>query len=156
MKQYTNQAPSYLLEPGGYLQWLDLDLAALSNIKQDEYPRYFEINRTIVDAQAKLGFCIHAPEVVYEAAASRDVGGLVNVARHNYGSLAHPQPEMGQRWILQIVRAMVAVLLLRAGGARNEEAARRETEGMIGELEGLFANGVLPDVRFGVVVGQKA
>ncbi|KAL2006099.1 hypothetical protein VTN00DRAFT_9753 [Thermoascus crustaceus] len=95
-------------------------------------------------------------EVDYRAVVANLVTLLkVNVARHDYGSLAHPQPEIGQRWVLQIVRAMVTVLLLCSGGASDEEVARRETEGMIGELEGLFANGVLPDVRCGVVVGQK-
>ncbi|KAL1986735.1 hypothetical protein VTN96DRAFT_5600 [Rasamsonia emersonii] len=142
-----------LLKPGGYIQWVDFELDALSQSKKDEYPRFSEIAKQILDFGVRLGLSSSTPAVVYEASKE---AGLVDVTRHECSTLAQPQlHERAQRWMLRAFRAFVPQMLLRSGKVANEETALRETDELLKEIEGCFAAGVVPDARIGIVVGRK-
>lgn len=111
----------------------------------------------MVFALGENGMCGHASDAVYYAA--RFSSELTDVKKHVYSTLDNPKLyERARDWCVRGFSSLLPGGLIRSktlaetsGPAEVSEV----TERLLAEVKGLFACGVVPDARFGVVVARK-
>ncbi|KAL5335521.1 hypothetical protein BJX70DRAFT_410405 [Aspergillus crustosus] len=143
-----------ILEPGGYIQWVELDSSAWDNTPYPADPRPSLILRTwlpFFDVNS-LSKCPPATiQGAFQAAKLHDITIRSYPMRENMA-----MRERAQNWQLQAFGAVMAVLLLKAGVVGDMDEAKGRAAEAIKGLEGWFSEGNLLDLRFGTVVGRKS
>ncbi|KAL4971743.1 S-adenosyl-L-methionine-dependent methyltransferase [Aspergillus desertorum] len=138
-----------ILKPGGYLQWVEIDLSAVATddprvaVATDAWLKFCELNR--------LSQC--APEVLHKAYQNV---GLVNVVNRPF--LPHNREDLLERmqeWQLVFFTSVMPMTLLKTGQVADDAAASKRAAELRRDLELFLAEGKIVDTRFGVLVGQK-
>lgn len=143
-------------EPGGYLQWDDLDL--ISFFPPKEVPQntsYFETMRLVANAQISLGVSPHVPDTVYQAAKT---AGLVDVTKHDWRTADHPElATTTQNWVFKVFTTMIPSALRKAKLVTDEEKVQQEAQRHLENVKrAFFVEGVVPNGVMGQVVARKA
>jgi hypothetical protein len=140
------------VEPGGFLQWDEIDYDALCQMNQ-ENPRLFEIMRTIAKALNDANYSTSAQELV---GAMFKRSQLIKVTCHDYTS--HAKSYSGrdlQDLLLRALQMLVRWALVTSEKDGNVEAAHLAANQTIDEMKDLFAAGLVPCSTISIVIGQK-
>jgi hypothetical protein len=143
------------IEPGGYLQWEDLDLYSfvdyLENLPQRTL--YFDHMKFLIDTQVHMGIAPRVPESVYQAAQS---AGLLDVVKYDFTTADHPDlATTTQDWVFKVVVRLIPTALVRSGQVDDEETAKQKAQKYIDDIERLHAEGIVPNGGMGMVVARK-
>ncbi|KAL4883162.1 hypothetical protein BJY04DRAFT_226645 [Aspergillus karnatakaensis] len=141
-----------IVKPSGYIQWGDYDFTYLRAGATPRPSPSIESWLKIFDLK---NLSTTAPAVLHQ---SFNRAGLVNVANTSYNLYGGSEEfnRRFQKWNLQATSGVIPPVLLLTGEAKNLEDARVKTEEYLSELREHFAEGGIMDIRFGMLVGQKA
>jgi hypothetical protein len=148
-----------LAEPGGYLQWDDLDF-------QDDLDRVFpkskegapsvrEEGQMMFDFYKSQGWSLHLMDSITNALISKSVQ---DVRRTDYVQVAYLRPELGpelRRWLGEAGIAVMNPIYKRLGQARSDEEIKASNKDFIGRLEAMAANGIVFPMPMGTLVARK-
>lgn len=144
------------LEPGGYLQWVELDCTALPDSKDTQDPRattvvstwlkFFELNKLSVSAPATV------------ADAYKQSGLLLDIVNTSFqlDNRGEDLRAKARKWQLQAFSAVMPPVMLATGRAKDAAEAREKTDEAIRELGLYFEAGEVVRLAFGRVVGRNS
>ncbi len=143
------------IEPGGYLQWVDLDCIALPDSKDTQNPtaatvvstwlKFFELNKLSVSA----------PTTVADAYKQSGLLDIVNTS-FRLDDRGEDLKAKARKWQLQAFSAVMPPVMVATGRAKDAVEAREKTDEAIRELGLYFEAGEVVGLGFGRVVGRKA
>lgn len=143
-------------EPGGYLQWDDLDIQSFfPEPSAQQITPYFDTMRLIASAQRTLGVSRQAPETVYQAAQA---AGLVDIVKHDFHTADHPElATRTQHWVFRVFTTMIPNALRKAKLVTDEEKVQQEAQRHLEIVrKAFFEEGVVPNGSMGQVVARRA
>lgn len=141
-------------EPGGYLQWIEIDVTSYLDGNAAQYPRFQEMMQPFFEFVTQKGLSKCASEVIYKSCKR---AGLMNVVRDCSSVLEHPRLEgILQGWHLDSFASMLPRILLQTDQASSDALAEQSTARWLSDLQQLFDQGLVPGGTFGAVIGQKA
>lgn len=143
------------IEPGGYLQWEDLDLLSFLTTPDPKWlssPGMQSMDY-LIHAQIDLGSSGHVSEAVAEGAR---IAGLVQVQTDYYNTNAHPELEETTRtWILEAMAPLLKNVKMRnAGAAADEQAIDKEVQKHAAAIKESYAQGLVIHGAMGVVLAK--
>lgn len=152
------------IEPGGYLQWEDLDSGSFLTGLPDEpkwlsYPAAVQTMHELINGQAALGLSKHAPAAV-ENAAKR--AGLVDVQVEYFNTRAYPDlDETTRQWVLGAALPLLKSVKMRQSAAAasgkgevDEEAVDKEVQVLLDHVRYAYAQGLTLHGAMGVVLAR--
>lgn len=139
------------VEPGGFLQWDEIDYDALCQMNQ-ENPRLFEIMRTIAKTLNDTNYSTSAQELV---GAMFKRNRLIKVTCYDYTSHAKSCSRTLQDMMLGALQMLIRWALVTSEKDGNVEAAHLAANQTIDEMKSLFAAGLVPCSTISIVIGQK-
>lgn len=154
-------------EPGGYLQWEDLDHTYMLTAPEKQYQLLpcMDTVRLCIYGQVEHGGSNNAPATVVAAAKS---AGFQNINRYNYKTRDRPEMwSMTNEWREKVLEALARVILRRKRDAavaagededlwRSDEDIEEEIKRRMLDLKDGQAKGFVPHANLGMVVAQKS
>lgn len=137
-------------EPGGYLQWEEIDEETYIS---DNNPVIQEIRRCFDSSLTAEGKCFQASAKVFQECIA---AGFLDVVRLAYTSdwdrsIHHETDER----LVTIIETLYASLLVRSGQVEDEEAAIARTAALVKQHREICATGNSPPLKLMRVIAQK-
>jgi hypothetical protein len=143
------------VEPGGCLQWEDLDLISFLDAADAKYDGTPAMNllKMCIETEMASGISPHVPEVVAEGARA---AGLVNVRQIDYQTGDRPElASTTQEWVLRTFGPLSRAVLLRSGRVSDRETVEIEAEKYLEGTKATFEQGFIPNGTMGMILAQK-
>ncbi|KAL4810283.1 hypothetical protein BDV18DRAFT_150554 [Aspergillus unguis] len=143
-----------VIQPGGYLQWVDLDSLELPNSEDTEHPRTAELVRYWLKFLEINGLSL-SPPTAAERACER--AGMVEVS-NTFFALNDSRGDFRstvQEWQADAFAAIVPGIMAKFGEAASIEEAREKVDEALQGLWEFYHEGKVVGLRFGSVVGKK-
>lgn len=150
--QFDTDHDSPLTEPGGFLQWEEIDEETY--ISEDN-PVIWEIQRCFDFSLKAEGKCFQASAKV---ASECTAAGFLDVLRLGYRSDATDDPHLRadtEQRLAAIMNTLYASLLLRSGQVPDGETALKRAGELVEQHHRLCAEGLSPPLTIMRVIAQK-
>lgn len=155
MDNHTNYSEINALiraaEPGGYLQWEDLDYSSI--ITNLSAPIHTELHTLTGNLFLSLGISLSCSREVHSAFEAIGLQHIISEERNSYWDKA--MDEDCQKWFKDNVGSVINDCLMWSGQASDKKEAEELAKEKMQMLEEEQKEGVVPNFPHRVVVGRK-
>ncbi|KAL5337524.1 hypothetical protein BJX70DRAFT_369590 [Aspergillus crustosus] len=150
---FETAVTNFLSEPGGYLQWVEVDFSPLYDPSNTHHPQALSTIQSWTKFVDLNGISRNAPKTVR---AAYETAGLINISDRSFTVRGRDElTERAQHWQAEVFLSVMPLVLLKTGQATDQVKAKEQASEIDKDLQAAFATGEVIDLRFGTVVGQK-
>ena len=141
-------------EPGGYIQWEELDVPSVDP-HYAQFPILTRVINLCISFFSSHGMDGLSSNSVVSALQNNGFEGVVREERNSYWSRDLELAVKLGVWLEMSAKQMCIPSLIAKGEVHNKESASLEVDQMFKELNEEYGNGSVPNFPLRIVVGRK-